>query len=291
MRIPYLLISAIGLGCISAPIQVPDPTTSTVSDTAPATTPRMTPLSFTYSDGRFHYDLQQTTVIAVGTPDNISAEDTILTRASFIYSISTVDGTPAFSATVDSLVVMSSRDSVLPARYLLMPVTVEFPFISEALFSPEDSAAFRSTCDTMDSAARALVADIHVQLPVPMEPGQNWTDSSSVLLCRGGIPMTIVALSSFRVLDLPSTGDGRPIGVRRQTNLILGGSGTEGTRRISVTGRGTSEALFIYGRQEGRLVESTGQSLLELDFETIQQTERVVQRSSSHVFFRAGQSR
>ena len=213
------------------------------------------------------------------------AEDTVRTAASLAYLIASRDGRLAVSAVVDSLVVVSTRDTttILP-RQLLVPVEVELPLRPMVLESAEDSIALMSKCDTMEEAARGLVRDAHLDLPLAMSHGQSWTDSSSMVLCRGGVPLTVVTRSTFQV-DTSSTTRNHII-VIRLTELGVNGFGTQGVRRISVSGKGTSETRFTYDLSGGHLVESTGRSLLQLSFETIQQTEQVVQRSESRVVFR-----
>jgi len=99
--------------------------------------------------------------------------------------------------------------------------------------------------------------------------------------------MTATTVSTFEVLDIRTRGDSTIGEVIRRSTLTLGGAGMQGSRRITVTGTGTSETLFRYDLRAGAFIESTGQSMLDLRFETIQQTEQVSQRSSSRVRLRA----
>ena len=95
--------------------------------------------------------------------------------------------------------------------------------------------------------------------------------------------MTVTTISTFEVQS-PQAASGSMIGqVRRQSAVTLSGLGLQGSRRITVAGNGTSETLFSYDLAAGTFLGSTGQSVLRLRFETIQQTEEVLQRSSSRI--------
>ncbi len=287
LRFSHLALVWLGLGCASGTgsVRDPYPVAREPSDTTPATLPEvMTPSSFTYQPGMFRYDVQQTAIVTVGGADNVPAEDTVRTTASLTYLIASSDGRLAVSALVDSLTVVSTRDTTISPRQLLVPVEVELPLRPIALESAEDSSVLRSKCDTMEEAARGLVRDTHLELPSAMSHGQSWTDSSSVVLCRGGVPLTVVSRSTFQV-D-PSSTTRNLISVIRLTELGVNGSGTQGVRRISISGQGKSETRFTYDLLGGHLVESTGRSVLQLSFETIQQTEQVVQQSESRAVFR-----
>jgi hypothetical protein len=152
-----------------------------------------------------------------------------------------------------------------------------------------DSAMIASTCDSMEEAARSLAADTYLAIPGSLEQGREWNDSTVSDLCRGGIPLTATRASRYRIVEVRQTRDSTIARIARQTTLSLGGSGLQGTRRITVRGDGSSEAMLTYDVRGGRFLESTGQSVLQLTFETIQQTERVVQRSTSNVRLRPGQ--
>ena len=192
---------------------------------------------------------------------------------------------PAATVTIDSMAISSVRDTMVPVRQLAAPVVVQLPVVSTP---PEtmDSTALYSTCDSMDEAARVLAGDVHVPIPVTVERGQVWTDSTVSTLCRGGIPLTVTRVSHFQISNVRNSRDSTLAEVHRQTVLTLVGWGMQGSRRITVRGEGSSQTLFTYDLRAGRFLGSSGQSELRLGFETIQQTEQVVQRSTSHVRLR-----
>ena len=245
-----------------------------------------------YGAGIFSYDLSQTTVVTVGADSLGSLQDTLLTTASLTYAIQRPNDTLRIMATVDSLAVRSARDSTGP-RVLPAPVTVGLepvpvPTTQQQAVNPgADSATALISCDTMDDAARAIARDALIRIPPDAQPGQRWVDSTSSAVCRGGIPMTATTVSTFEVRNVQPRGDSLIMHIVRRSTLTLSGSGTQGTRRISVAGSGSSETTFSYELRGGVFLESQGQSLLQLRFETIQQTEQVTQRSVSSVRHRA----
>jgi len=227
------------------------------------------------------------TTVTVGAEGNTPIEDTLQTIAGLTYLVSASTGAPTISVTIDSLVIASVRDTLGPARRLTAPVVVQLPFIPSSITTAVDSATFLSTCDSMEETARVLAGDLYIQIPVPLREGGRWSDSTSLVLCRGGIPLTVTKISRFQITEVRESRDALLARILRQTTLTITGSGAQGARRITVRGQGTSESAFTYDLRAGHFLESTGQSVLQLGFETIQQTEQVIQRSSSSVRLRA----
>ena len=231
------------------------------------------------------YDLSQVTTVTVGS-DGATADDTLRTTAGLTLSVSAGTGAHEVTVTIDSMVISSVRDTVTPVRQLPGPVVMHLPVIA-SMQESIDSVALLSNCDSMEEAARALAGDVHVPIPVAVQQGRTWTDSSTVTLCRGGIPLSVTRVSRFEISDVRSSRDSTVVMVQRQTTLSLNGSGTQGARRITVRGDGTSQTVFTYDLRGGRFLGSTGQSELILGFETIQQTEQVVQRSTTSIQLRS----
>jgi hypothetical protein len=284
------LAAASTFGCVSTPtpVRLPDPSVPQEPERTPTPpSPATGPLSFTYRDGTYAYDIRQLTTVSIGVGGAVTAEDTLQTSGNLTYTVSSVSGAPVVSAMIDSLVIASVRDTTMPVRRLAAPVTTQLPLTSPVLATLDDSTIFLSTCDSMEEAARVLAADVHLRIPVPVQEGQHWTDSASTTLCRGGLPLTAVRVSQLQIGRIRETRDSVVATVTRRTVLTITGSGMQGARRITVRGQGTSETLFTYDVRAGRFLESTGQSVLELGFETIQQTEQVTQRSTSSVRLRA----
>jgi hypothetical protein len=290
LRVAASLAVGVAFGCASTPTpgRAPDPPVSREPERVPAAPPTTRPPStFSYRDGSYAYDFRQTTTVSVGTEVGPVVEDTLQTVAGLTYAFSTGPGTPPLaSVTIDSLVIASVRDTMAPVRRLAAPVTAQLPLVSLPMTTTADSTALLATCDALDDAARALASDLYVRIPVVVERGQSWTDSTAIAMCRGGIPMTGTRISRFQVTDVRTSRDSAVAKISRQSSLTLAGVGTQGTRRITVRGEGSSETLLTYDLAAGRFLESTGQSVLQLGFETIQQTDRVVQRSSSTVRLR-----
>ncbi len=284
------LLSACIVGCASAAVPARGPETSPPprEPDRPSTVSAPKPTSlFTYRGGSYAYDLLQTTTVTVASESGASVEDTLRTVAGLTYSIPASVGGPGISVTIDSLIIVSLRDSMVPARRLAAPVLVQLPLSSPPIATASDSAVLLSTCDALEEAARVLAGDVHIQIPVVMERGQRWSDSTSLVICRGGIPMTGTRISHYQVTDVRESRDTAVARVSRQTNLTISGTGAQGARQITVRGHGTSDTVFSFDLTAGRFLESTGQSVLQLGFETIQQTDQVVQRSTSSVRLRA----
>ena len=285
---PVLVAAALGMACASTPVpaRIPDPSSPGEPPRPTVVTPSTSiPSTFTYADGLSGYDLDQVTTITVGAGGATAVEDTLRTTAGLTLSVTGGGVAQTVTVTVDSMVVRSVRDTAALPRQLAAPVVVLLPIISPVQ-ERIDSTALFSTCDSMEEAARVLAGDVHVPIPVVIERGQAWSDSTVSTLCRGGIPLVVTRVSRFQIDDVRSSRDSTVVLVQRQTVLSVAGSGMQGSRRITVTGDGRSETVFTYDLRGGRFLGSSGQSELLLGFETIQQTEQIVQRSTTRIRFR-----
>lgn len=281
------------LGCASTPTpgRTPDlpPSRSDTSST-PIVLPPIGVLpasSFLYRDGTYSYDLRQTTIVTVGTDSLTRMDDTLITTGLLTYTFRSSSDTLMVTGVVDSLSVSSTREAGAPLRQLPVPVTVALhPGAVDSLPVPLDSTAPSPSCDTMEDAARALARDVHLRIPRGIQPGQRWSDSTSAVICRGGIPMTATTRAIFEARNVQSRGNTTVVEVLRRSTLTLAGAGLQGSRRITVNGTGTSETIFSYDLRAGAFLEGAGQSTLRLRFDTVHQTEEVTQRSTSRIRLR-----
>jgi hypothetical protein len=100
--------------------------------------------------------------------------------------------------------------------------------------------------------------------------------------CRGGIVLTITAVSSYRIEDIVDIAGVHIVHILRDTRLTAIGAGSFGTRRITVEGSGSSEALFTYELESGHLTSATARSSLILSYMLPQHREQVTQTGVLH---------
>ena len=288
MRLAITIVAAgVTQACASAPatggtVNVPPARrdTAVALPGQPTAQPTVLP-ALEYSTGTFVYGLEQQTIITVGTDSAAPMQDTVSVTGLLTYSIERAGDVIRVSGTVDSLMVRSVRDTTV--RRLTAPVQLDLqPSGSLPMLSAGDSTTMGS-CDTMEDAARAIAEDIHIRIPANTQARHRWTDSTTRIVCRGGVPMIVTMLSVFEARDTESYTDTVILPIVRRSTLTLAGSGTQGTRRITLSGNGTSETTFRYDLRRGLFLDSEGQSVLQLRFETTQQTEQITQRSSSRV--------
>lgn len=263
-----------------APLPRGDTTTA-----APAQSGTVGRVPLAYREGTYTYDIRQMTVITVGADTTRAGQDTLTTAGTLTVSVSGPPEMVSVMGRVDSLAIVSRRDTTNAPRQLIAPVTVDLRAGTDvaAMMPSPDSTTVPPGCDSMEDAARAIARDVHIRIPSGAVVGHQWTDSSSMMLCRGGIPMMATTQSTYEIQGLPASAT---VQIVRRSRLILSGAGLQGSRRIAVTGDGTSETAFTYDLHAGVFLGSTGQSVLRLRFETIQQTEQVTQHSTAQVRLR-----
>ena len=268
--------------CASTPVLLPGPDLPPprVDTSPPPIIPASIPTSFVYRDGEHVYDVRETTILAIRTDTALPVFDTVETAAKLSYRIRRTDA-PSIVASVDSLSIRSSRDSTSMARQLDTVVILVFP-LELVSVEPSTSAEFPG-CDSMSGLARALAQNALVRIPQTITIGYTWTDSVTTSMCRGAIPMVSSARSVYRIHEIRDSTGTSLLRIARGTHLSLSGSGLQGGRQVTITGQGQSETLLTYDISQGMLLESDGQSVLELSFETLRQRQLVQQRSVSRV--------
>ena len=92
----------------------------------------------------------------------------------------------------------------------------------------------------------AVARDLLVRVPRELRVGATWSDTSTVTICRGGVPVTSGVVRSYEVLDPRRAEDGTPlVRIARTTSFSLAGSRTtEYGQVIALSGSGESRATL-----------------------------------------------
>ncbi|HSJ64582.1 MAG TPA: hypothetical protein VK922_11880 [Gemmatimonadaceae bacterium] len=112
----------------------------------------------------------------------------------------------------------------------------------------------------------AIARELLVPVPDELLVGAAWADTSTMSLCRGGVPVTSGAIQSYRVLGSRRDADGMPLmRLGRATEFSLGGTATTEHRQIiALTGRGESEAVMEMDLRAGVIRSATSEGSSEV---------------------------
>jgi hypothetical protein len=173
----------------------------------------------------------------------------------------------AVHARIDSMFI--ERDSLIPAPdSAAAPVVASF----DAIITPHGEylaypAAAANGCDGEEpllAAAREMVMD----LPDVLAAGTQWSDSTSITICRGGMPVTTGMVRHYQVVG-PMWSDDTVAVIRltRESTFTLAGTGrTARNQIVALTGRGQSRDTLDLDPTLGLVRAATRDGLTELSF-------------------------
>lgn len=239
-------MSACGPARTSEPMPDPAPATPRPEDTAAVDAPLPTLTSFSYSAGAYRYELVSESEVRQPS-DSSAVAATVRTRALVILRLDSLSGDSlSVELTLDS--VSAERDSLIPAADSVAPASSPFAAIVDRQGLPlaGTEAEVRECVEPDASDLLAVARDLLVRVPRELRVGATWSDTSTVTICRGGVPVTSGVVRTYEVLDPRRAEDGTPlVRIARTTSFSLAGSRTtEYGQVIALSGSGESRATL-----------------------------------------------
>jgi hypothetical protein len=224
----------------------PAPATPRPEDTAAVDAPLPTLTSFSYSAGAYRYELVSESEVRQPS-DSSAVAATVRTRALVILRLDSLSGDSlSVELTLDS--VSAERDSLIPAADSVAPASSPFAAIVDRQGLPlaGTEAEVRECAEPDASDLLAVARDLLVRVPRELRVGATWSDTSTVTICRGGVPVTSGVVRTYEVLDPRRAEDGTPlVRIARTTSFSLAGSRTtEYGQVIALSGSGESRATL-----------------------------------------------
>ncbi|HUF30934.1 MAG TPA: hypothetical protein VMM77_09805 [Gemmatimonadaceae bacterium] len=199
---------------------------------------------FAYLPGEFRYEVITESVIR--QPDESSeAEAVVRTRAILTLRLSPIGSD---SLRVEMIVdsVEAERDSLIPAPDSLSLMLPRFA----AIMNPRGAVLAGPPAPTIECASGAplleVARDLLVAVPEELRVGEGWADTSSMTICRGGVPVTTGVVRAYEVLGTRRDDDGTPlVRLARATTFSLAGTETTALGQvIALTGTGESQTVL-----------------------------------------------
>jgi len=215
--------------------------------------------AFHPSTPRQNFVIDQTAVVAIRL-DTDTRTDTISTHAEITFA--TTAG--ATSGTVSAYAVRNAGRAATTPQGLALP----FPFRAEysangqqlGFTAPRDAAP----CASLALAAAQSLRDLWFSAPDTLRVGAAWSDSSSYVVCRDGIPLRATARRAFRVAG-SSERDGKVIlTISRISRSTLDGAGAQFGESVGVTGAGSGSLDYELDTARGEIVSAKGAATLDL---------------------------
>jgi hypothetical protein len=216
------------------------------------------PWAFHPSTQRQNFILDQTAVVAIRL-DSAARVDTISTHAEITFT--TAAG--ATSGSVGAFVVQSAgrAAAVPPGLTLPFPFRAEYSASGQQLgfTAPRDA----SPCSSLALASAQSLRDLWFRMPDTLRVGSAWSDSSSYVVCRDGIPLRATVRRAFRVVDAVEWEGHTRLDIARTARTSIDGTGTQFGESITVSGTGSGTMLYTLDTVSGDVVSADGTSALD----------------------------
>jgi hypothetical protein len=186
-----------------------------------------------------------------------------------------------FAGTVTAFTTRSEGRVVTP-EIALLPLTFGGTVSSAGLVQvtlPPSSSA----CPSNSSAIVFSSRDLWLRPPDLLRPGTIWSDSSTSITCRDGVPLRMVVRRVYRVEGAASYGGAPTVTVTRTQRLEITGLGSQWGETVRVSGTGTGEMTLSLSARTGVIIHAVGHSTLDLTFTGSRRTQRVQQQSDARI--------
>lgn len=262
-----LTIAGAALGCAttSPPTARKPPGRQPPATAHPAAPAPLVRWHLQYGPGQRAYAVRTRTAVTLTNADTAGAP---VERADSGYAHYTVAVTPdsagqlTLSGVVDSSSVesgdtlRSNPDSAAPARFsgVLSP--------AGSLVSFEQVTG--SLCAGGTDPAVAGARELFVPLPAAATVGTIWRDTSTVVICRGGIPVTTTTVRDYRLTGAPGWHGTAALRIERSAVTTVTGDGAQTEQHATVAGAGRGVATIYLDPSTGALFALDGSADLQL---------------------------
>ena len=273
-----LLILSAGACTPSHLPRMPTPSIPTRNDSNP-TESRSDSWSPQISAGTWHYLIRDSSVISMNNDTSTRVEPVELMT---VYTITIRDSNELVTANghIDSLL-LNSHLSTKPTAGTSQ--TAEGHEVLSRQGHTTQMNISPTVCTGGSASSVQRISELVIPLPThPIRVGDKWSDTLSTTICRGKIPMAEISERDYELMDLSSCPRG---GVRvRQTMVAtLSGSSVDSTNHLNASGSGTSNSILCLDQNTGLLVESTGESELQLNVTTTRGMFPFTQKTSTQI--------
>ena len=230
------------------------------------------PWVFHPSAQRQNFVLDQTAVVAFRL-DSAARTDTLATHVALTFTAAA----GATSGTVSSYVVQNAGRAAAAPAGLALP----FPFRAEysasgqqfGFTAPRDAAP----CSSLALAAAQSLRDLWFTAPDTLRIGTTWSDSSSYVVCRDGIPLRATTRRTFRVSGSSERDGTAALTISRISRSTLDGTGSQFGEGVGVTGAGSGSLDYELDIGSGEVVSARGTAALDLTLRSRVRTQVVRQ--------------
>jgi hypothetical protein len=249
-----------------APVQTPH--------APPAVAAAAGPWAYRASSALQRFTVDQNAAITVGL-DSAARTDTVSSHAEVAFT--SVPAMHAVDGTLGAFLVGGT------GRTAATPAGLHTPFPFRASYpGPNRQIEFTSPadvtpCSSTELAAAQSLRDLWFQTPDSLRVGATWSDSSSYVTCRDGIPLRATVHRMFHVAAATVRNGRTILAVTRLSRTLLDGHGVQFGDSVVVTGAGNGQLAYDLDLSSGQIDSATGTATLDFSLRSSQRMQVVRQ--------------
>jgi len=210
--------------------------------------------------------------------------DALGTRTEFRISVSRQPRSSSILATVNSFTLQSGSRTGLPEIPLQLPFSAAGRLENNKLtFTPSANHSSATDCSNTAVFTLSVIPRSFVLAPLELHTGMTWTDSTSVELCSGSIPIVVTSVRNFRILGESLSGATPVILLEKCEKLHSAGEGSSGQHRVLLNSEGSGVGQVAIDRATGLLVDDTSTYTAIVSIRSSGRDQRFTQIVKEHV--------
>jgi hypothetical protein len=267
--------SAFASAC-AAPAAAPAPRPAAEAVAPAAADPLAAPWSVTATSGPITQEIRLEASL-VSRVDSVERRDTIRAVVSAAWSRVHGDGAARLAGLLTGF--RLSADSAEPLTPAGLRLPVPFSALDgvgalQARFTSPDPAG----CG-LDAAAASALREVFVTMPQLLTPGTRWRDSSSHVVCRDAIALSVQSAREFRVIGAERRDGHIVVLLERHSRTTMRGEGLQFGESITVEAQGEGEAQLAVRLAGGFVVAGSGESVLRMTMRGRRRSQELTQRT------------
>ena len=207
--------------------------------------------------------------------DSAAHTDTLSSHAEVAFSSAPATG--GVNGTVTAFLVGGA------GRPAATPPGVVTPFPFRARYSargaqlgfsaPSDAAP----CSSTERSVAEALRDLWFEAPDTLRVGSTWSDSSSYVTCRDGIPLRSTVHRMFHVSGSTMRGGRMLLSIARLSRTLIDGHGSQFGDSVAVTGAGSGQLVYEFDPGSGEVVTANGSATMNFSLRGSQRMQIVRQ--------------
>jgi hypothetical protein len=277
------LTVALGLSMLGGCASQPSPPSSEVTrrpvpdaTSSDSTKGSASPSFGIYQPGQLRYSFQISSVVQASGGDSTHRVDSTRVAGIVVASFTAGSRQEEIIARIqpDTLSITTGAGTSVP-----MPSSPPFVFRIDARTGrviPNDA---RAPNDCARDSVQIPIQGAEALPSVPSSAREAWTDTSSAIMCRGGVRLVLSRVASYTRLQSPDSARQ----FLRSTHVTVSGTGDQWGQKVDVSGDGSSIDTLRLGGFPPRLQQVTGNSELRLQFRAPLKSQEFIQSAATRL--------